>query len=72
MDDDLPRARGDAASLLGKEALDSYSQAELLDRIATLEAEIIRVKAQHAKAADHRKLADMLFKPQNPTPGGDG
>jgi uncharacterized small protein (DUF1192 family) len=62
MDDDLPRPRGDAASLLGKEALDSYSQAELLDRIALLEAEIARVKAQHAKAADHRKLADALFK----------
>lgn len=72
MDDDLPRARGDAASLLGKELLDSYSQAELLDRIATLDAEIVRVKAQHAKAADHRKLADMLFKPQNLAPGGDG
>lgn len=70
MDDDLPRPRGDAASLLGKEALDSYSQAELLDRIATLEAEISRVKAQHAKAADHRKLADLLFKPQNSGPGG--
>jgi uncharacterized small protein (DUF1192 family) len=70
MDDDLPRPRGDAASLLGKEALDSYSQAELLDRIATLEAEIARVKSQHAKAADHRKLADLLFKPQNSGPGG--
>jgi uncharacterized small protein (DUF1192 family) len=64
MDDDLPRPRGDAASLLGKEALDSYSQGELLDRVALLEAEIVRVKVQHAKAADHRKLADSLFKPK--------
>jgi uncharacterized small protein (DUF1192 family) len=61
MEDDLPRSRSDAASLLGKESLDSYSQAELLDRITLLEAEIARVKAHHAKAADHRKLADALF-----------
>jgi uncharacterized small protein (DUF1192 family) len=62
MEDDLPRPRSDAASLLGKEMLDSYSQHELMDRIALLEAEIARVKAHHAKAADHRKLADSLFK----------
>ncbi len=67
MEDDLPRSRSDAASLLGKEALDSYSQDELLDRITLLEAEIARVKAHHAKAADHRKLADQLFTSR---PGG--
>ena len=61
MEDDLPRSRSDAASLLAKEVLDSYSQHELMDRIALLEAEIARVKAHHAKAADHRKLADSLF-----------
>jgi len=64
MDEDLPRIRGDAASQLAKEALDTYSQDELLARIHLLEQEIARVKAQHAKAADHRKLADMLFKPK--------
>jgi uncharacterized small protein (DUF1192 family) len=56
--------RHDAAAQLGKEALDSYSQDELMDRVALLEAEIVRVKAHHTKAADHRKLADMLFKPK--------
>jgi uncharacterized small protein (DUF1192 family) len=61
MEDDLPRRRGDAASLLSAELLDSYSQGELLARIALLEAEIVRVRMQHAKAADHRKLADSLF-----------
>lgn len=61
MEDDLPRPRSDAASLLGKEMLDSYSQHELMDRVALLEAEIARVKAHHAKAADHRKLAESLF-----------
>ncbi|ANU06716.1 DUF1192 domain-containing protein [Paraurantiacibacter namhicola] len=59
--DDLPRARQDAADQLSKEDLDSYSQEELLERVALLEAEIARVKAQHARAADHRKAADALF-----------
>ena len=63
-DDDLPRVRGDAASLLAREPLDTYSQDELMDRVALLEAEIERVKAQHAKAASHRSLADQLFKPR--------
>ena len=68
MEDDLPRPRGDAASLLSKELLDSYSQEELIARMALLEAEIARVKAHHAKAADHRKLAEALFR----SPGGGG
>ena len=67
MDDDLPRVRGDSASRLAGEPLDSYSQAELLERIALLEAEIERVKAQHGKAASHRALADSLFKRQEPS-----
>ncbi len=63
-EDDLPRRRGDAADQLAGELLDSYSQDELMARIQLLEAEIARVRAQHAKAADHRKLADSLFKPK--------
>ena len=63
-DEDLPRIRSDAAGQLAAEALDSYSQDELMARIALLEAEIARVKAHHAKAADHRKVADALFKPR--------
>ena len=66
MDDDLPRVRGDAASLLAREPLDTYSQDELMERVAMLEAEIERVKAHHAQAADKRKLADQLFKPREP------
>jgi uncharacterized small protein (DUF1192 family) len=65
-DDDRPRIRTDAAAMLAGEVLDSYSQAELLERVALLEAEIGRVKAVHAKAADHRKFADALFKPKAP------
>jgi uncharacterized small protein (DUF1192 family) len=56
--------RSDAAGQLAKEALDSYSQDELMARIQQLEAEIARVKAHHAKAADHRKIADSLFRPR--------
>lgn len=67
MDDDLPRVRGDSASRLAGEPLDTYSQAELLERIALLEAEIERVRAQHARAADHKKFAEALFKPREPS-----
>jgi len=64
MEDDLPRVRGDAASQLAKEPLDSYSQDELMERVDLLEAEIARVREHHARAADKRKLADALFKPR--------
>lgn len=65
MDEDLPRPRGDAASLLAKESLDPYSQDELAERIALLEAEIARIKAHRDKAAAHRSAADALFKPRS-------
>ena len=61
MDDDLPRPRGDAASLLAKEDLSPYSQDELAERIALLEAEIARVESHRIKAAAHRSAADQLF-----------
>jgi uncharacterized small protein (DUF1192 family) len=67
MEDELPRVRGDAASRLAGEPLDSYSQDELLERIAVLEAEIERVRTQHGKAASHRAVADALFKPREPS-----
>jgi uncharacterized small protein (DUF1192 family) len=63
-DEDLPRPRGDAASQLAREPLDTYSQDELMERVALLEAEIARVKAHHAQVAEKRKLADALFKPR--------
>lgn len=65
MDDDLPRPKGDAASLLAKESLDPYSQDELNERIALLEAEIARIKAHRDKAAAHRAAADALFRPRS-------
>lgn len=59
--DDRPRPRGDAAAALAAESLDSYSQDELAQRIATLQAEIARVIAHRDKAAAHRAAADALF-----------
>jgi uncharacterized small protein (DUF1192 family) len=61
MDDDLPRPRGDAASLLAKEDLSPYSLAELDERVAMLNAEIARVQAHRDKSAAHRSAADALF-----------
>ena len=63
-DEELPRRRGDAADQLAKESLDTYSQDELAERIAQLEAEIVRVKTHRDKAAVHRVAADALFKPK--------
>lgn len=67
-DDDRPRPRGDNASRLTSESLDSYSQDELVIRIAQLTDEIERCRAHMAKAAAHRKLAESLFgaKPAEP------
>jgi len=65
MDEDLPRPKGDAASALAKELLDPYSQDELAERIALLEAEIARIKAHQGKVAAHRMAADALFKPRS-------
>ncbi len=61
MDDDRPRPKGDAASLLSAEDLGPYSQEELAERISLLEREIARVEHHRLKAAAHRDAADSLF-----------
>ena len=65
-EDDRPQRllgpRGDAASLLERESLDSYSRDECDARIAQLEAEIARVRAHRDKAAAHIAAADALFR----------
>lgn len=58
---DRPRPVGDAATRLASEDLGPYSQAELDQRIALLDAEIARVRAHRDKAAAHRAAADALF-----------
>jgi uncharacterized small protein (DUF1192 family) len=65
-DDDRPRPRGDSASRLAGESLDSYSQDELDARVELLEAEIARVIAHRQRAAAHRTAADALFKSKAP------
>lgn len=65
-DDDRPRPRGDSASRLSGESLDSYSQDELDARIVMLEAEIVRVMAHRNKAAAQRLAADAFFKSKAP------
>lgn len=65
-DDNLPRPRGDAASKLAAEDLSPYSQDELEERIALLEAEIARVEQHRLKAAAHRNAADALFRKPDP------
>lgn len=61
-DDDLPRPRGDAASKLAAESLDSYSVDELNVRIQLCEAEVVRIVAHRDKAKAHRVAADALFR----------
>ncbi|WP_439567153.1 DUF1192 domain-containing protein [Sphingopyxis sp.] len=61
-DDDLPRRRDDGLAALTRQPLDPLSLAELDDRIATLEAEIDRVKAHRAAATSHKAVAESLFK----------
>ena len=61
MDDDHPRPRGDAASLLAEEDLSPYSQDELAERIELLRVEIARIETHRSKAAAHRSAADALF-----------
>lgn len=60
-EDDRPRLKGDAASKLATEDLGPYSQDELEERIALLEAEIARVEKHRLSAAAHRDAAEALF-----------
>ena len=60
-DDARPRPRGDAASQLAAEDLGPYSQDELTERIALLEAEIARTEKHRLTAAAQRDAAEALF-----------
>lgn len=61
-DDDLPRRRDDILAALIKQPLDPLSVDELDDRIATLEAEIERIRAHRSAATSHKAVAEALFK----------
>jgi uncharacterized small protein (DUF1192 family) len=59
---DLPRRKSDLLADLVREDLDKLSIAELDDRIAGLEAELVRARAKREGAAVFRAAADSLFK----------
>jgi len=63
--DDIPRPRGDAATMLASENLAPYSQNELKERIALLKAEINRVESHRLAAAAHRDAAEAIFRKPN-------
>jgi uncharacterized small protein (DUF1192 family) len=59
---DLPRRKSDLLADLAREDLDKLSIAELDERIAGLEAELIRARSKRESAAAFRAAADSLFK----------
>lgn len=62
LDELFPDKPKDPLALLARQDLDPLSVEELEERIAALEAEIVRVKSKVAAAVDHRASADALFK----------
>jgi uncharacterized small protein (DUF1192 family) len=59
---DLPKRKSDLLAELGREDLDRLSIADLDDRIAALEAELVRTRTKREGAASFRAAADSLFK----------
>jgi len=57
-----PPRQGDPLVLAIRTDLDPYSVAELVERIAILEREIVRTRAKMDHAKKHRSIADELFK----------
>ncbi|MFL6846614.1 MAG: DUF1192 domain-containing protein [Allosphingosinicella sp.] len=62
LDELFPNKPEDPLTLLGKQDLDPLSVDELHERIAGLEAEIVRVRAKIDAAVNHRASAEQLFK----------
>jgi uncharacterized small protein (DUF1192 family) len=60
--EDAPRRANNLLAALAAEDLDRLSQDELMQRIAALEAEIVRVRARHDRADRDRANADALFR----------
>jgi len=62
LDENLPRRKDDLLSQLAKQDLDPLSVEERHERIAALEAEILRTRNRAERAVNHRASADSLFK----------
>lgn len=58
----MPEGSFGAASLLAGESLESYSLDELDTRVSLLQAEIARIGAHRARAADHMRAAEDMFR----------
>jgi uncharacterized small protein (DUF1192 family) len=61
-DENLPRRKDDLLAQLARQDLDPLSVDELHERIAALEAEIVRSQGKIDRAVHHRASADALFK----------
>ena len=61
-DENLPRRKDDLLKQLALQDLDPFSVEELEERIALLEAEIVRTKTRMQRGVNHRASADSLFK----------
>ncbi|MCW3836398.1 DUF1192 domain-containing protein [Sphingomonas canadensis] len=62
LEENLPRRKQDLLAELARQDLDPLSVEELNERVAALEAEIVRTKARMERAVNHRASADSLFK----------
>ena len=62
MEEYSPRKADDPLALLLKQDLDPLSVAELTERIALLEGEIIRTRSKMERAVNHKASADALFR----------
>ena len=58
----FPSKPDDPLVALGRQDLDPLSRDELVERIASLKAEIARVEAHMDRASRHRSAAEDLFK----------
>ena len=62
MDDYLPKNSGDPLKSLSLQDLDPLSVDELQERIALLEAEILRTRNKIGLSVNHKASAEALFK----------
>lgn len=62
MDDYSPKRADDPLLLLSRQDLDPLSVEELAERIAVLEAEILRTRERVERSVNHRASAEALFR----------